>query len=268
MIFEKDLNIHIGLEDYSLILNDFQRDELDLILPSGEFIYVGLYKPFNALYWEFVEASADDAIGRADYFNGTLWTPLENYQDDTLSGSRSGFIKWKKPEDWTSSMVGTSDLFWIKFYFSVDFVAKIRAINILFSDDNDLKKELQSIEKYLAQGQISFAPTHQTVRDDIVQTLRNKGKIKYGPNQKFNQITKWDLLDISEVNLASKYFVLEKIFWQASGAPGDKFSVRQREAKSEGDKAFDLAFLSLDEDDTGKDPGKMNVRQMVYVERV
>jgi hypothetical protein len=134
--------------------------------------------------------------------------------------------------------------------------------------DNDLKKELQSIEKYLAQGQISFAPTHQTVRDDIVQTLRNKGKIKYGPNQKFNQITKWDLLDISEVNLASKYFVLEKIFWQASGAPGDKFSVRQREAKSEGDKAFDLAFLSLDEDDTGKDPGKMNVRQMVYVERV
>lgn len=273
MIYKNDLNILIGgtlLTDYSVILNDYQRDELDLTMPSGDFIYLGLYKPFNTLYWEFLEPSTDaTTLIRVDYFDGTLWKPIENLLDETLAGTRSGFTKWKKPTDWTKTAVDGNDLFWIKFYFSKDFTAKIRAINILFSNDNDLRGELQSLDKYLAQGQKSFAPSHQSVRNDIVQTLRNKGKIKYGEGCScLEKITKWDLLDIDEVKTASKYFVLEKIFWQASSAPNDKFSERQKQSKGMAEKAFDLLYLSLDENNSGKENGQMNRTQTIEVIRI
>lgn len=263
MIFENDLTIYHNTTEVSKDLQDYQRDSYKITLGQTDKIYIGLYKPFNSLYVELIKINESPGALTARYGG----TDLPFFDDQTNNLTRSGFLKWKKPDDWNASVINGDNLFWIELS-GLTTELEIRAINILFSDDNDLKKELQSIEKYLAQGQISFAPTHQTVRDDIVQTLRNKGKSKASKKCNLDKITKWDLLDISEVNLASKYFVLEKIFWQASGAPGDKFSVRQREAKAEGDKAFDLFFLSLDENDSGKDPGQMNVREVIYVERI
>jgi len=273
MIYPKDLNILIGASftDYSVILNNYQRDELNLTLPVGEFIHVGLYKPFNRLYWEFVEPSSEPtALMSLEIYNGEIWQPVDNFLDETINGTRSGFISWKKRNGWGPSTIQNDNLYWVRFSFSEEFTANIRAINILFSDDNDLRMELQSLDKYLAQGQKSFAPSHQTVRDDIIQTLRNKGKIKYGKGccASLENITKWDLLDIDEVKIASKYFVLEKIFWQASAAPNDKFSERQKQSKSHAEKSFDLLYLSLDENDTGKEDGQMTRLQTIEIERI
>lgn len=280
MIYSKDLNILVGasMTDYSVILNDYQRDELDLTLPIGEYIYVGLYKPFNRLYLEFLEPSeVADASMSLEIYNGQIWQPVDNFLDETINGTRSGFVSWKKRNGWGPSTIQNDNLYWVRFSFSQDFTAKIRAINILFSNDNDLRSELQSLDKYLAQGQKSFAPSHQTVRDDIIQTLRNKGKIKYPHHENSNNncghcstenITKWDLLDIDEVKVASKYFVLEKIFWQASAAPNDKFSERQKQSKIMAEKSFDLLYLSLDENNTGKEDGQMTKLQTIEVIRI
>jgi len=272
MIYPNDLNILIGasMTDYSIILNDYQRDELTLVLPVGEFIYVGLYKPFNTLYWEFIEPSSETTtLMNLEIYNGEIWQAVDNFLDETINGTRSGFIGWKKRNGWGPSTIQNDNLYWVRFSFTEEFSAKIRAINILFSDDNDLRGELQSLDKYLAQGQKSFAPSHQSVRNDIVQTLRNKGKIKYGKGcSSLEKITKWDLLDIDEVKTASKYFVLEKIFWQASSAPNDKFSERQNQSKGMAEKAFDLLYLSLDENNSGKESGQMNRPQIIEVTRI
>ena len=259
MIFEKDLTIHhddnSSFTELSRELNDYQRDSATFALTQTTgFIYIGLYKPFNALYSEFVTPNTNTSIITAGYYNGTDFnTPLPFFIDETNGYSRSGFQKWNKPDDWVASSVNGDTLFWIQLEVDVTTTAmEFRAINILFSNDNELKKELSTVSKYLPPNEISFAPMHSSVRDDIVQSLRNRGKAKSADgDDKLSNLTKWDILDIDEVWTAAKYFALEKIFFQASDSIDDKWSARKKWASQEGNKAFDLIYLSIDTNDNG-----------------
>ena len=256
MIYEKDLNIYHDTLEISKELNDYQRDSATITFVTGSLLHIGLYKPFSAVYAELITKNINAINLSFSYYNGTdFTTKLPFTVDETNTFERSGFIKWNKPKDWVPTEVNGDNLYWIQLAVDSDMTeTEIRAINILFSNDNELKKELSTVDKYLPPNENSFAPMHSTVRDDIVQSLRNRGKAKIADGDNtLSLITKWDLLDIAEVWTAAKYFALEKIFFQASDGVDDKWQQRQAQMSQEGNKAFDLLFLSLDTNDDGKE---------------
>ncbi len=254
MIFERDLTIYIETKEESLFLADYKRDDVNFSLLDSQFFYVGLYKPFNQLYWEFVTPDTNGVVLTVEYWNGTAFSPLNFLSDSTLNWSRSGFQNWTKSDDWSSTVINGDDLFWIRL--SVDITTSsidLRATNLLYADDNDLSKENSTISRFLPSGDISFAPLHERVRDDVVQLIRNRGQSTRKTNADFaRNITKWDFLDFNEIRQASIYYALEKIYFAASDGTDDKWLQRSKINNQMANEAMNMFFLSLDKDDDGQ----------------
>jgi len=253
MIFERDLTIFVDTTEHSQALADYNRDDVTFTLLSSQFLHVGLYKPFNKLYWEFVTADTAGVTLTAEYFNGTSFVPLNFFVDETLDLARSGTQTWQRPEDWTTTTVNGDDLFWVRFSVSVDTSSlTLRGLNILFANDNDLAKENSTITRFLPTGANSFAPLHERVRDDIVQMIRNRGRSTRKLNATLSEnITKWDFLDSQEIRNAAIYFALEKIYFQASDGTADKWLQRSVQSRAMAGEAMNLFFLTLDDNDDG-----------------
>ena len=81
----------------------------------------------------------------------------------------------------------------------------MRGLNILFSNDNELEKEVSTIERFLPDGDISFAPLHQRIVLDIVDAIRNRGQSKRLEDptnssiDRIEMITKFDFLDTTQI---------------------------------------------------------------------
>ena len=101
--------------DYSLDARDYLRDEFTVNYTAAEdYIYLGLYKPFNKIYIEFKAPAVGNVNLSAQYWNGTSFTSLE-ITDDSKGFTRSGFVSFEKPEDWASTAVNSDDKFYIRF---------------------------------------------------------------------------------------------------------------------------------------------------------
>jgi len=235
--------------DYSKDARDYLRDNFQFNFTAIEdYIYIGLYKPFNEFYVELFQASEDGQAISYKYNNGAF--VRLNVNDDTKSMLRSGFISFEKPSDWVKSIIDGVEAYWIKLESDIDFSPYFKGVDIVYSDDNDLLQESRDIMDFLAKGDDSFIAYHVSARNDIVQTLRNTGEIKtvdYLPKQ----LTKWDLLDMGEVRQASKYLTLAKIFFDVSENVEDKSFSKYKSYKGMYGKAFDLFRLSIDKNDDG-----------------
>jgi hypothetical protein len=274
MIYKNDLTtlaeISSQFTEYSKELNHFDRDEVSLSLISNDSIYIGLYKPFKSLYIEILSGNLEDSSMSINYSNGTDFNNSPSYLiDETNNFKQSGFINFERPSDWVAQTINNDNLYWLKLSFSDTTNLTLKGINIVFCNDHELRKEIPTLDKYLSANESSFINIHSTVRDDIVQALRSQGKIKESQSRQLEQVTKWDLLDINEVYIAAKYFALEKVFFQASDSVGDKWEMRQAWASQEGNKAFNLLYMSLDSDDDGLvDSNERLKRQSINVERI
>ena len=279
MIFENDLTVLIDGTEQSERLRDYNRDGVTSIITDAQFIHVGLFKPFNQLYWEFTAPNTVAATLTYEYFNGTAFVDLPFLRDDTqdsnIAWSRSGFKNWKTPDDWTKTTISGDDLFWVRFSPTVTTSSiGFRAINILFADDNDLEKENSTIARFLPTNAISFAPLHERVRDDIIQTLRNRGLAKTSDLSTqslilLRNITKWDILDAEEIRNAAIYYALEKIYFQASDGTADKWMQRSVDSRKKGGDALNLFFLTIDKNDDGRvDPAEQLAPTRVIIDRV
>jgi len=280
MIFEKDLTILIDGNEFSKDMADFNRDDVNTGLPSGNFIHAGLYKPFTELYWEFTTASTTAAVLTGEYFDGTAFVPLPFFNDGTIDFNiplgRSAFMKWKNPDDWAKTTVAGDDLFWVRF--SPDTLITsmgIRGIGILFSDDNELEKEVSTISRFLPDGDISFAPLHQRIVLDIVDAIRNRGQSKRLEDptnssiDRIEMITKFDFLDVTQIRQAATYLALAKIFFANSDSPEDNHQIRGLRYKQQGDAALASYWLSLDLNDDGiQDDVEAATDTRIIVQRV
>ena len=254
LFFYYDKNMVIS--DYSQKARDYLRDSFTIDFVGAEdSFYIGLYKPFDWVYMELLTEALTDSELVYEYSNGAGFSGL-NVFDDTIGFQRSGFINWNKPSDWKAQAINGQELYWVKITSPVNFSIAIQGCNIVFADDNDLEQECRDIKDYLYKNDKSFIAYHVSTRNDIIQRLRNGGDKKLvnenTVNEKFENITKWDLLDIGEIRSAAKYLCLSKIFFDVSENVDDKAFSKYKEYMAQFGDAFELFFLSIDKNDDGQ----------------
>jgi hypothetical protein len=245
------LKIFYNSTEYSKELENYSQDTVTITQLSTETIDVGLYKPINALYFEFQSANTNSLDVSVKYFNGTSFTNL-TINDRTNNFKRSGFISWDRNQTTENkTTLHSQEMYWYRISVSSDTTAMVlKGINLVFSDDQSLQEEYPGINKYLPTGQTSFINFHQSVRDDIIQMLRNSGKKVKNANDQKN-LDQFDLLDFKEVTQAAKYYCLAKIFFWQSDEVDDKWYQKAKDYQQMADSKINLIFISIDDNDDG-----------------
>lgn len=240
--------------DYTSKLYDYGRDSQSITLASSETIYIGFDKPINTFYVHLDQASTTDTTMTLQYYNGSSFTDVANFNDESNAFQRSGFVQWSRNQDAEAkTTINSVEQYWYALTVASDTSATIfRAINILFSDDNDLKKEFYEASRFIPSNESSHVLSHEAARDHIVQILRNDGRYKLDLSTGYlKDITAFDLLDVSQVRIASTYLVLSKIFSNASDEAEDFYSQKAEMYMSMFRNSMQNFFLFIDSDDDG-----------------
>jgi len=235
---------------------DYSRDSFTLDLVAAEdYLYLGRYKPFNAVYVEMSTVNTTDTtFSTVEYYNGTSWTALTLQSDDSDAMQRSGFIKWDKPDDWDDTAINSITKYYIRLRPGSDFLntTAVQGINLVFADDNDLKEEFFEVSNYLPSGESSFILTHQAVKKDIIQKIRRDGKaVVSNATGALKDVTEWELHDFDQVRTAAKHLALSKICLNISDNPGDVYMMKSELYHKMYTESIDMFFISLDTDDSG-----------------
>lgn len=243
--------------DFTRECASYDRDTASLTyVAADDFIYVGFYKPINTFYVEFSTANTNAADLTVEFYNGSSYTDVVGLYDDTNGFTRSGFVRWDRGQtSEAAATVNSLEKYWYRLSLDVDSSAMvIGGLNIVFSDDQDLKRELYEYTKYLPSGASSHILTHEAARDEIIQTLNIMGKEKYlSATDIYKDITAFDLLDISEVKLASTYLVLAKIFMNVSDEVDDAYLQKSGIYRKKFNDIIQNMRLKVDVDDDGLD---------------
>ena len=259
--------------DKTADLHTYARDAYVVALNSAEDrLYLGLYKPFDTAYVELAVANTNANTFTAEYWNGSAFVSLVEFQDDTVGFTRSGFMKWKRAQtDWATTTINGELLYFVRFRPSVthSVTTSIQGINLVFANDIDMSIEFHKVNDLLGNSRISFILLHEASRNEIIQRLRNDGHVKYGFSlSSVENITKWDMLDLGEINQAAKYLALAKLFFEVSDNPDDKWYQRYKDYSALYNGAFDLYMLAIDLDDDGvNDPGDTQIISSVRLTR-
>lgn len=234
---------------------DFTRGTASLTFITAEdSIYIGFSKPINTFFVEMSTVNANSATMTLKYYNGTAFTAAAGFFDDTNALFRSGFVSWDRNQtDETVTTINTVELFWYKLDLNADSSALVlKGLNIVYSDDQDLKREIFEINKFLPSGETSHILSHVAARDEIIQSLRADGRYKEDLSTgRLKDITAFDLLDISQVKLASTYLVLAKIYMASSDSVDDIHMVKHGIYRSLYNGAMKTMYLNIDEDNDG-----------------
>ena len=120
--------------DYSQDARDYLRDTFQISYTTAEdYIYIGLYKPFNQLYVEFENVASASINLTFEYSDGSAGFNALEVEDDTKAFKRSGFISWgRNIEDWQENSIDSKSLFWIRITADADFVADFNGLNRTF----------------------------------------------------------------------------------------------------------------------------------------
>lgn len=255
--------------DHSIDATDFNIDSFGMPLVAAEdYLYVGLYKKFSFFFVDFEVKNTASATFSGEYYNGTSWVALSDFIDRSKGFTRAGFMEWDlDQEDWAETTVNSKEMFWVRFKPDADMDAgtELSGLGIVFANDDDLREEVNQIEKYLPSGKNSFIQYHQTVKKDMVQLINNRGRKKQkAALQGLDMVTEFDLLRPEELRQAAKYRALEKIFFQISDNVEDKYYQRYLDYRAMATDAFDLFYLTIDTNDDGE----ISVREKNTIERV
>jgi hypothetical protein len=246
--------------DFTKELSRFKRGTASISYVAAEdSLYIGFYKPINCFYVDLTTANTNDVSLTLEYFNGSFNAP-DGLIDDTDGFQRSGFVMWERNQKNTSgdldeikTTINSVEKYWYKLDFSGDTSAMVvNAINILFSTDEDLKNELYEINQYLPSGEGTHLLTHVACRDEIIQTLNLQGKTKDNNETGWKEdISAFDLLDISEVRLASTYLALAKIMFNVSDQIDDSYLQKSQIYRSKYNDIINQMTIRVDHNDDG-----------------
>ena len=240
--------------DISFKVLSFARDTASTPVTTAQFIYFGLYKPFNHIYLEVGTANSNASTMTIQYYNGSSYTSISRMLDDTQGLTRSGYISFDRPTDWALSTEGGESKYFIKISFSANLSAgtTIQGMNLVFSDDQDLKGVYPHVINYLTANETTFILRHENSRDLIIQELRNRGFQKKGANNSFYEnLDAWDLLEINEVRLWSTYLTMANIFSSLQSNEGDVYKEKSEDYLKKAEFYKAGAYLTLDKDDDG-----------------
>lgn len=240
--------------DYSNQALDYARSKFQITITTSGSLYVGFVKPINVFYTELIVGNENGGTLSLAYYNGSTFTAVSGLFDETENLNRSGFISWDRNQtSEAKTTINSQEAYWYKIDTTVtQNQISICGLNIVFSDDNDLKKEYFEIENWLPSGQASHILSHVASRDHIIQDLRRDGRFKFDFNTgKIEQISAFDLLDISQVKVASTYLTLSKIFNNISDEIDDVHRQKSDYYMKLFNNAMNAFFLDLDTDDDG-----------------
>ena len=190
----------------------------------------------------------------AEYWNGSAWTAVAGLIEDTKAFSRSGFIQFEKPSDWAKTTVNGAEKFFIRFAPLLDLSVgtSIQGMNIVFSDDQDLKGIYPAVANYLGSTETTFILRHENSRDLIIQELRNRAFQKKGDLKSYYEsIDPWDILEIDEVRMWSANLTMSNIFSSLQANTNDLYSQKSEEFSEKAEYYKAAVFLTLDKDDDG-----------------
>ena len=241
--------------DYSNEALDYDRDTFTVTLNSStSYLYVGFYKPISTFYIELGTANVNAGSLTGQYYNGSSWVSLTGMFDESASLTRSGFIQWDRNlTDEAEVAVDGTTLYWYRFQPSVTHSATVvNGLNIIFADDQDLKREYFEASEFLPNGEGSHILTHVAARDHIIQYLRNSGHFKESQaTGRMKDITVFDILDIGQIKLAATYLALGKIFLSVQDNVDGVHLEKSRHFMSLYSTAIKTFYLDLDADDDG-----------------
>jgi hypothetical protein len=243
-----------SFSDFSNEALAFDRDTFTTDLNQDEdYLYVGYYKPINNFFVELGTANTNAGSLTGEYYNGTTWTSLVGFFDDSRSFTRSGFMSWDRgQDDEAKTTVNGTEQFWYRFRPSVTHSSTVvNGLNIVFADDQDLKREYFEISDFLPSGESSFILTHVACRDHIIQVLRNSGDKKRNSSGNFEDLTAFDLLDMGQIKLAATYLALSKIFSNVQDDEGDIWRQKSIDYHGLYSMAQKNGFIDIDLDDDG-----------------
>lgn len=239
--------------DYSNQMVDYLSNSVVMTVTTTDYIYIGYRKPFNATYIEMQTANINPATMSVEYYDGTSYVDAD-YFDETNAMTRSGLVSWDKSSMEESTVDGKS-AYYVRFKLDSDSSAmEIRGMNIVFSDDRDLKQEFFEIDDpgLLPEGYDSHIPKHVAARNQIIQELRNRGNQKAsGTNAVPTDINAWDLHDVFQIREAAMFLALSKIFFNLSDNVDDNWFRKFEEYNGKYKSAMSLYNLNYDENDNG-----------------
>lgn len=242
--------------DLSANLVDYNKEDSENVtLADSDYLYIGFSRPINRCYIELSTANTNSGILSVDYYNGSSYTGVTGYHDSTKGLNRSGFVQWDRNiDDEESVAVDSLTRYWYRFSISSTSSAMvIKGINIVFADDRDLKREFEEISEFLPENETSFILKHEASRNHLIQDLRADGRFKEDFSTGYlKDITCFDLLDISQVNVAATYLCLSKIFSNVSDEVDDKYQIRSNNYFKMYKDAMSTFYLDVDLDNDGK----------------
>ena len=162
---------------HSQAAHDFKRDTFDAVMTTDDFLYVGFRKTINALYLQISAVNTIATTMTVEYYNGTTWVDLEAI-DDTNGFTRSAFINWLRPDDAEAITIDGEETCWIRLSVSEDTsTITFQAINIIFSDDNDICQEVPALVDacFFTSGQKNHILKHVASNNKIMSRLRSIG---------------------------------------------------------------------------------------------
>lgn len=244
-----------SFENISLDMLSFGRDSSVVPLEAAQgALYFGLYKPFTALYVEMKVVNDEDSALIVEYWNGSSWDSVESLVDDSDAFKRSGFIQFDKSEDWEETAVNGITAYFIRFRVSDDLgdETEIQGMNIVFSDDQDLKGVYPSILNFTDSNETSFILRHENSRDRVIETIRKIGRKRGNASLRYERYDAWDFLHIEEVRLWALYLTLENIFSGLQAKEEDLYTRKAAEYREKAEQYKADAFITLDADDDGE----------------
>lgn len=256
-MIEKKFTILHGSDDLSLILRDFTTASKVVPLLQNENIEIGFYKPFNFFHIELVKGIDNIAQIGFEYFDGTLWKPL-NVSDETFQLRYSGFVSFVKPSDWKHA---SDNLFKVRMKASDDtnIDLEFKGINVIFSNDKDIIGIRENIvSKHSTNG--TWVAKHESARNYMIKLLNNQGHVKIADNSADifggavyrDEITQFDFIDPRELALASAYKALSMIYMdELSDEADDKWYRRGKRYENDFTELFNNFMLKLDTNDDG-----------------
>jgi len=249
------LKIFHQTADRSLKLANYIDQTQSIALLDSEYIYIGYKKPINAVYVGMSTVNTNTSVVSLEFYNGTTWAEPSGLVDKTQGLTRSSWITWDRNQtNEAKTTINTVELYWYRLSVDVSTSAVVYlGISLLLSDDYMIKEvESQLLDAdFYPTGFTSFIPFHQAARSEIIQRLRNEGKGTYNGST-FNDLTVFDLLDFTQLSEASKYFALSQIYFNLSDSVDDKYWQKFENYLARYDAAYKTFFLSLDENDDGK----------------
>ena len=252
MSFNANNNLKV-LHDNNSVFSDITNDSADYTRDSfvvsfteiEDYIYVGYRKPINALYPDMTGTLVTASTMTGEYFNGTTFTSLENFFDDSRGFSRSGFVTWGRNQtDEIKTTVDSVELFWYRFRVA-DGTLNFTGLNLLFCDLQDLKNEFKEIDdtNFIDTVGETYIRELTSTRDKIAERLANTRPI--------DTDTYWDILRIREVRLAATFLCLSQILFNKSDSEGDIYEIKSSFYENSYETTLLRIKATLDSDDDG-----------------